>query len=68
MGWKGLRYSGKNMAEAKEKARRDNEELKAMSADAEILVNTIRWDRDMGRRGQKGVRYYKVDHIGNLFA
>ena len=64
MSWKGLRYSGKNMAEAKEKARRDNRELETMGANGRILIDTMKWDRKAGRRGS--MRYYSVDHIGDL--
>ncbi|MCK4665981.1 hypothetical protein KAU33_04485 [Candidatus Dependentiae bacterium] len=66
MSYEGLRYSGKNMEEAKEKARVDNRALEEMGTDARILINTMKWDRSMGRRGPKGVRYYSVEHIGDI--
>lgn len=64
MSKEGLRYSGKNMAEAKAQARKDNQELETMGANGRILIDTMKWDRRAGRRGS--MRYYSVDHIGDL--
>jgi len=66
MSWNGIRYSGRNIEEAKEKARLDNERLEREGSDARILISTMKWNRSVGRRGPKGTRYYTADHIGNL--
>ena len=66
MSWIGLKYSGRNIEEAKGKARLDNDQLQSMGNDARILISTMKWDRSAGRRGQKGIRYYTVDYIGDI--
>ena len=64
MSRKGLTYSGKNMKEAKEQARKDNQQLKDMGSDARILIDTMKWDRSAGLRTSR--RYYTVDYTGYI--
>ena len=60
-----LTYHGKNIGEARERARKDNKELKALGSDSRILVNTMKWDRSARTKNKE--RYYKVEYIGILF-
>ena len=61
-----LTYSGKNMGQARDKARGDNKEIQKEGLNAKILVSTMKWNKEKGRRGQKGIRYYDVEYAGNL--
>lgn len=61
-----LNYSGKNIGEAKNKARDDNQMLKEMNRNAKIFISTMKWDKTKGKRGRKGTRQYSVEYAGNL--